>query len=166
MKTRGARQTAGFTLVEMLTYIVVLAAILGVGGGALNRLWSASGHIRREADDLRASLAAGELWRADVRGSAGAITTEGSGANQVLTLQPPTGETVYWAFVEGTVLRRVGTTNEWVAVLRQVRESAVREDSRGPVRAWRWDLELEPVSKKSHFRRQLSFLAVPPRLTP
>lgn len=166
MKTTATRQPAGFTLIEMLTYVVVLAAVLGVGGGALNRLWSASGHIRREADDLRASLAAGELWRADVRGSAGEITSEGSGANLVLTLHLTAGGTVHWAFVEGSVVRRVGATNEWVLVLRQVRDSAIREDSRGAIRAWRWDLELEPVSKKSRFRRQLSFLAVPSRPTP
>lgn len=166
MKTRPRRPTAGFTLVEMLTYIVVLAAILGVGGNALNRLWTVSGHIRREADDLRATLAAGERWRDDVRHSAGGISSEGSGTTQVLTLHPKAGAEVQWAFVEGVMLRRVGATNGWAPVLKQVRESAIREDTRGTIKAWRWDLELEPLSKKSRFRRQLSFLAVPNEPTP
>lgn len=160
MRIRVRRYPAGFTLLEMLTYIAVLAAILGVGGAALSRLWTASGHLRRETDDLRALLAAGERWREDVRGSAGAITSEVAGATQVVRLQPPQGAEIQWAFAEGAMLRRVGGTNDWTPLVRHVRASVIRPESRGDVRAWCWDVELEPIARTSRFQRQISFLAV------
>lgn len=161
MKIRLRRRSAGFTLLEMLTYIAVLAAILGVGGAALSRLWTASGHLRRETDDLRALLAAGERWREDVRGSAGAITSETFGTAQVVRLQPPQGAEIQWAFAEGAMLRRVGGTNDWTPLVRHVRASVIRPEPRGDIRAWCWDVELEPITRTSRFQRQISFFAVP-----
>ncbi len=151
----------GFTLIEALVYITVLAAILGLGYTTLARLWTSSGYIRRESDDLRAVLATGERWREDTRRTAVRISNETANQEHVLTLQPPDGSPISWAFHRGRILRRTGATNDWMELLDRVRSSTVTEESRGVVNAWRWDLELEPVSKKSRFRRQFSFLAVP-----
>ncbi len=161
MKAHPPRARCGFTLLEILTYIAVLAAVLGVGGAALGRLWTASGHLRREADDLKALLAAGERWREDIRRSAGAITADPTGADPVIHLRWQPDTEAQWTCVEGTVMRRAGENGDWVPLVRRVRSSRMLPEPRGAVQAWRWDVELEPVSPKAKFRRQLTFLAVP-----
>jgi hypothetical protein len=42
-----------------------------------------------------------------------------------------------------------------------LRASVIRPESRGDIRAWCWDIELEPITRTSRFQRQISFLAVP-----
>lgn len=152
--------TGGYTLIECLVYIVVLLSILAVGFGALNRIWTVSAQIRRESDDLRAVLNAGERWREDIRQSTGAIRSEREGENQVLIVRAGATNEVQWAFDGGRVLRREGSDSTWVPLLSRVRRSRAGEEVRHDIPTWRWDVEFEPVSKKARFQRAFSFVAV------
>jgi len=153
---------AGIALLHALVYVGVLTVILGTGGTALFRLWSVSGAMRRQGDDLRNALSIGERWRADVRATDGAIHVESEAGVQVLHL-PRTNGMVQWGFHQATVWRRNDTNAEWVVQLPRVRASVMAPEPRGELTAWRWELELEPASKKARLRPVLDFYGVPGR---
>lgn len=157
---RRTSPRAGYSLVELMIYLVVLLAILGVGGNALGRLWTASFHLRRQTDDLRSALAAGERWREDIRHTAGSIREDRAGNDLVLALPQGDGTVVQWAFAGAQVQRRSSPTNSWTRLLGNVKASTVQTDPRNGVAAWRWELELAPLTAKSRFERRFAFLAV------
>lgn len=154
------RSALGYSLVEALVYIAVLATILGVGFAAVNRIWSISAQIRRESDDLRAVLATGERWRDDIRQSQGAIRSEREGEYQVLIVSRGATNEVQWAFDGSRVLRREGADAPWSPMLSRVRHAEARAELRHDIPTWRWDVEFEPVSRKARFQRAFSFVAV------
>jgi prepilin-type N-terminal cleavage/methylation domain-containing protein len=149
----------GFTLIEVLIYIVVLAVIMGAGYAALFRSLDHSVLLRGGADDIANALHAGENWRADVRASRGALRVETNGTEHILLLPGP--REVSYRFATNTVLRRLGN-NDWSMVLGNIETSAFVADPRGEVPAWRWELALKPRAKKpGRIRPLFTFLAVP-----
>ncbi len=57
----------GFTLIECMIYIVVLAVVMGLGFSAFYRFLENWRDLARSSEDILQVLKAGELWRADIR---------------------------------------------------------------------------------------------------
>jgi len=159
---RGSR-VQGYLMVEALVYIGVVFVVLGVGYAALYRCIDNSMVMRRTANDITKTMHAGERWRADVRAAGASVSTEMVDGESTLRLRGGRDEVVY-AFHEGTVRRRAGS-GPWVTVLDRVNASSMQADTRGSVRAWRWELELQPQTKAAikagRVRPLFSFIAVP-----
>ena len=152
--------SAGYMIIECLVYGMVLLILLGVGYAAFYRCVENSVRLRRNASDIANALHAGERWRADVRAASSSIRFERTGTGQMLRLTGVRGEVAY-QFTTNAVLRRVGN-GTWTRMLNNVQSSAMETDQRPNVTAWRWELELEPSSKRpARVRPLFTFLAVP-----
>jgi Tfp pilus assembly protein PilE len=57
----------GYSLIECLVYIAVLAVVLNLSFVAYYRYEQHTRSLRRNADDITRALRAGERWREDVR---------------------------------------------------------------------------------------------------
>ncbi len=150
-------------LTEALVYIGVLFLLLGVGYAALHRCIDSSTLLRRNAEDISRTLHIGERWRADVRASGRNVRLLNTAEGQLLHLGSA-GQQVDYRFANNTVQRR-RNAGPWVTVLDQVKSSAMQSDSRDPVVAWRWELELQPRAKgrtvANRIRPLFTFLTVP-----
>lgn len=150
----------GFMLIECLVYIGVLLVLLGIGYAAMYRCMENSVALRRSTEDIARALNAGERWRADVRAANGTIGWEETADGRMLRMPGERGEVVY-QFTTNGVLRRVGP-GSWSCILTSVKSSTMHPDARDNVTAWRWELELQPRSKKPvRVRPLFTFLAVP-----
>ena len=149
----------GFTLIECLVYITVLAVILAIGSAAFYRFWDQDKAIRRNIDDIVRTLHAGESWRADLRSASGVIRVETNGTDQTLHIPSASGEIVY-AFTDGEVRKQI-TGGVWNVVLPAVISSQMQIDSRAQVNAWRWEVELPVQKKNAKIRPLFSFEVVP-----
>ena len=164
---RAARPTrlggAGYALLEALVYIGLVITLLGVGYAALYRCIDNSVALRRSADDVVRTLHLGERWRADIRAASGGVRLENGPGQETLYLSGTRG-TITYRFADGRVFRRLGE-GPWVRVLSDIQASTMRADARGEVRAWRWELELQPqtkgIVKAGRIRPLFTFLAVP-----
>src|SRR5579872_5938679 len=133
---------AGFTLLEILTYLAMLTIVLGVAIMSFHQCWDNSSHLRRNADDIVRALDAGDRWRADIRSATGQIQlTEAHGAEE-LKIPSSSGEIVY-AFANGELRRQSAGPPTNVRMLANVQSSQMESDPRGSVSAWRWELELK-----------------------
>ena len=155
----------GYLLVEVMVYIAVIVAVLGVAYAAMYRCIDSSIALRRNADDITSALQAGERWRADVRAATGSVRVEDSAAGQLLYLEGA-GKTVVYHFATNSVARRLGE-GPWVRLLPHVKASTMSADSRQQVTAWRWELELQTRATGSvrpgRIRPLFTFFAVPAR---
>jgi hypothetical protein len=161
---RDPRQRA-YLLIEVLVYIAVVTALLGVGYAAMYRCVDSSIALRRNADDITRALHAGERWRADVRAATRQIELENTDTGQLLHLEGDRGAVVY-RFATNAVFRSVNA-GPWIRLLDSVKSSYMTADAREYVTAWRWELELQPRAKGSvkpgRVRPLFTFLAVPER---
>jgi Tfp pilus assembly protein FimT len=147
----------GLTLIEALVYIAVLLAISAVAFSAVQRLWTATGHISAATDDCASALRAAEQWRRDVRSVRAPVTVEDEGRR--CRLEGPDG-TIVWSHGLGALWRQVGNRPAalWVA---RVEVCRFDEDPRQYVKAVRCDLILTPRSVRARQAPVFSFLAVP-----
>lgn len=152
--------TRAFTLIELLVYMTLLFLVLGLAYTAMYRSMDASTALRRNANDISQTLKTGELWRDDVRDAVRPIHLEKSG--QEIILHVPRKQTeVDYIFATNVVSRRVGR-GEWSTVLDHVKNCAFVDDQREKVKAWRWELELQPSRKRiTRVRPLFTFIAVP-----
>jgi len=150
-------------LIEAMVYLSLVFAIMGVGFAGLYFCIDASVALRRNADDIANALHAGERWRADIRAAGHGIESEVAGEQQVLHLKGARDE-VFYAFLEGEILRRTGD-GPWVPLLSHVKSSSMHSESQYKTTAWRWEMELQPQSKgrikPSRVRPLFTFFAVP-----
>ncbi len=158
---------AGYFLMEMLVYIGVLFALLGIGYVALYRCVDSSVALRRNAEEIARAIHAGEYWRADVRAARQGFKAELTGDGTVLHLLG--ARNVDYRFAEGVVSRRVDS-GPWIQVLERVKASTMQPDAVAGVTALRWELELETKTKAtvnpSRIRPLFTFLAVPQAHSP
>jgi Tfp pilus assembly protein PilE len=143
----------GYSLIECLVYIAVLAVVLNLSFVAYYRYEQHTRSLRRNADDITRALRAGERWREDVRT---AIAPPHAIANG-LAIPQQSGEVVY-VFADGAVWLQTGTTR--TIVLKEVKASSISDDSRQRVNAWRWELELASPQKVVLVHPLFSFTAV------
>lgn len=139
----------GFTLIEMLVYMVGLTVLLVAAYPALEKMIRSSRDLQRNADDVLRTIRAGELWRRDVRAASGAIQADGG----VLVIPQKSGAVAY-RFADGAVWRG----NEMV--LRGVQSSTMQPDRRQRVMVWIWEVELASRQKPPAVRPLFTFEAV------
>jgi hypothetical protein len=155
---------AGSLLIECLVYISVFAVILGLGIGAFYVCWDHSKALHYATDDITAALHAGERWRADVRHATGAIIGETAPGGERLRIPRGTNEIIYH-FHAGEVRRQAAASDFSELLLARVKASEMVKETRGPVAAWRWELELAPRRKETRLPLAFTFEAAAP-LTP
>jgi Tfp pilus assembly protein FimT len=162
MKIRCTRATGGeggFTLIECLAYIGLLAVVLGVATRLFFQSWDDSKALRRNADDIVRILHTGDQWRDDVRAATGLVqVTDADGVEQ-LRIPASTGEIVY-TFSNGELRRQAGAAAVNRVWLSNVKSSQMQSDSRRDVTAWRWELELKTVKKTARWRPLFTFETV------
>jgi hypothetical protein len=137
------RNTVGIMLIECLVYIAVFTVIIGLGLATFYLCWDNSKALRYATDDIAAALRAGERWRTDIRSATGTITVETTSAGELLQIPHGTNEVIY-RFNAGEICRQSAPAGFAEPILTAVRVSQMAMDSRGPVNAWRWELELKP----------------------
>ena len=156
-----ARIRTGYLLIECLVYLSVFAVILGLGLGAFYVCWDHSKALHYATDDITAALHAGERWRADVRRATGAIIGETTTAGGQVRIPLGTGDIIY-SFNDGEIHRRVATSDFSELLLANVKASEMVRETRGPVAAWRWELELVPRRKEIRLPLAFTFEAAQP----
>ena len=150
--------SAGYLLIECLVYIGVFAILLGIGYGAFYVCWDYSKALHYATDDINAALHAGERWRAGIRNATGKITVETTAAGEQLRIPCGTNEVLY-RFNAGEIRRQVASSDFSESLLPTVKASQMVMDARGPVSAWRWELELKSRRKESRLPLLFTFEA-------
>lgn len=150
----------GFTIIECLVYIVVMALILGMGLEAFYQCWDDNKAITRNGNDIVRTLQAGEAWRAEMRAATGPINTVTTNSEQTVRIPSGKKEVVY-SFANGEVRKRTGGDGQWLVVLPKIKSSQMQIDKRDQVTAWRWDVELESQRKNARVHPLFSFEVVP-----
>jgi hypothetical protein len=153
-----ARARAGYLLIECLVYLSVLVVILGLGLGAFYVCWDYSKALHYATDDINAALHAGERWRADIRSATGKITGETTPEGERLRIPHGANEIIY-NFNAGEVRRQIASSGFSELLLPKVSVSQMVTETRGPVAAWRWELELTPHRKETHLPLLFTFEA-------
>jgi hypothetical protein len=153
-----ARVRLGYLLLECLVYIAVFAVITGLGLATFYLCWDNSKALRYATDDIAAALRAGERWRADVRGATGQITVENTVTGELLRIPHGTNEVIY-RFNAGEIHRQLASSGFAAPMLTAVKASQMMVDRRGPVSAWRWELELKSRHKETRLPLQFTFEA-------
>ncbi len=143
----------GFTLIEMLVYIVGFTVVLTAAYPAFEKALRGSRDLQRTSDDILRTIHAGELWRKDVRSATGPLRAEGD----TLVIPQSSGEIVY-RFVDSAVWRETGTRRD--RFLRAVKSSSMRSGE-ATVTFWRWEVELASPQKNPPVRPLFTFKAVP-----
>ena len=162
MKTSASpRQFArGFTIIECLVYISVMAVILALGLEAFYRCWDDNKAITRNGNDIVRTLKAGEMWRADMRAATGPINLVTTNSEQILRIPSGKQELIY-SFVDGEIRKRTDESSTWHVVLPKVKSSQMEIDKRDQVTAWRWEVELTSQRRDGKMRPLFSFEVVP-----
>jgi len=162
MKTRRRRARggeSGFTLIECIVYIGLLAVVLGLASTIFFQSWDDSKALRRDADDIVRALRTGDQWRADLRAATGPVQlTDADGVEQ-LHIPASAGEIVY-TFSKGELHRQAGADTVNRVWLANVKSSRMQSDLRQDVAAWRWELELKTVKKTARWRPLFTFETV------
>lgn len=150
--------SAGYLLIECLVYIGVFAILLGIGYGAFYVCWDYSKALHYVTDDINSALHAGERWRADIRNATGKITVETTAEGEILRIPCGTNEVLY-RFNAGEIRRQVASSDFSELLLPTVKASQMVMDRRGPVSAWRWELELKSRRKEARLPLLFTFEA-------
>lgn len=159
-----ARAQAGYLLLECIVYLLIFTTILGLGLATFYLCWDNSKALLYATDDIAAALRAGERWRADVRSATGKITVETTVEGERLRIPCGTSEILY-RFNAGEVHRQIAASDFSELLLPTVKASQMLMDTRGPVSAWRWELELKSRRKETHLPLLFTFEAAT-RTTP
>lgn len=155
--SRDQAQT-GYLLIECLVYLSVIVVILGLGLGAFYVCWDYSKALHYATDDINAALHAGERWRADIRNATGKIAVETTPEGERLRIPHGANEIIY-NFNAGEVRRQIASSGFSELLLPKASGSQMVTETRGPVAAWRWELELTPRRKETHLTLLFTFEA-------
>ena len=149
----------GFSLIEALVYIGLLAVVLGFATKIFYQCWDDNKALRRNADDIVRVLHTGDQWRADVRAATGPVQLSGAAGAEQLHIPASAGEIIY-TFSNGELHRRTGVDAIDRLWLSNVKSSRMQSDARQDVAAWRWELELKSVKKTARWRPLFTFETV------
>ena len=152
------RAQTGYLLIECLVYLSVLVVILGLGLGAFYVCWDYSKALHYATDDINAALHAGERWRADIRNATGKITVEATPEGERLRIPHGANEIIY-NFNAGEVRRQIASSGFSELLLPKVKVSQMVTETRGPVAAWRWEVELTPRRQETRLPLFFTFEA-------
>jgi len=158
------RARTGVLLMECLVYIGLLVIILNLALVSFYLCWDNSKALTYATDDIAAALRAGERWRADIRSATGRITVETTSQGEDLRI-PRGKDVILYSFRAGEIHRRLASSNFSESLMATVRASQMVSDPRGPVNAWRWELQLESRRKETHLPLSFTFEAAA-KITP
>jgi hypothetical protein len=162
MKLRSSisrdRARTGYLLIECLIYLSMLVVVISLGLGAFYICWDYSKALHYATDDITAALHAGERWRADIRNATGKITVATTAEGERLRIPQGTNELIY-SFSAGEVHRQLASSGFSELLLLKVATSQMVTETRGPVAAWRWEVELTPRRKETHLSLRFTFEA-------
>lgn len=145
-------------LVECLAYIAVFAILLGGATTVFYFCWDHTKAVMYATDDIASVLRAGERWRADVRQATGSISVATTVAGEDVKI--PEGEKeILYHFDSGEMRRQISSSEFSELLLPKVKSSEMKMDARGEVRAWRWELELNPRRKETNLPLRFTFEA-------
>jgi len=150
---------SGISLIECLVYIAVLGVMISVGGFTIAKAWDAHRALSRNANDIQRAVNAGERWRAEIRSAIQPVEIR---SDRVRLRIPTTNGVIEYQFADGALQRRTGDQADWLPVLTRVRHSQMQPTTNTGLVAWRWELEMEPASKRARHRPLFTFTAVPP----
>jgi hypothetical protein len=153
-----ARARAGYLLIECLVYLSVFVVILGLALGAFYVCWDYSKALHYATDDINAALHAGERWRADIRNATGKITVETTAEGERLRIPCGTNVLIY-SFNADEVRRQIASSAFSELLLPKVKVSQMVTETRGPVAAWLWEVELTPHRKETRLPLLFTFEA-------
>jgi Tfp pilus assembly protein PilE len=153
-----ARGRAGITLIECMTFIAVFLILSSIAMGAFYFFWDRSAALISATDDISAALNAGERWRADVRGATGTITVETLASGETVNIPEGESEVVYH-FASGRMQRQIGSASFNPFQLTKILSSEMKSESRGGVKAWRWELQLAQRRKETYLPLLFTFEA-------
>lgn len=156
LKPPRRNRSQGITLIECLVYIGVLSVVFSMGLAAYHRYVDHTVALRRNSTDITQALAAGELWRADLR--AATQPPRFDAPDQTLRITQAKAEIAY-KFSDHQICRRTGTEAPWTIILPRVQQSEMTRDPRAQVTAWRWELELETYRPQATVRPLFTFIA-------
>lgn len=157
---RGNRCEKGFTLIECLVYIGVMAVVLTIGMTAFYHCWATQRAIRRNAEDVVRALRAGEQWRADVRAATGPIQQDETNAGGETFRIPSSKGDIIYTLVGGELCRKAGRTAPQMPWLPNVKASHMQATPYPGVVGWRWELELNPGKMQTKMRPLFTFETV------
>jgi hypothetical protein len=161
LHTSRLRRQAGILLTECLVYIAVFAILLGIGTATFYFCWDHTRAIVLDSNDIESALRAGERWRVDVRSAIGPIAVETASDGETVTI-PETGKQIIYHFQKGEIRRQTASSDFSELLLPSVKTSMVKPDTRGQVKAWRWELEVTPQRKDANLPFLFTFEAVQP----
>ena len=150
--------SAGYLLIECLVYLSVIVVVLGLGFGAFYVCWDYSKALHYATDDINAALHAGERWRADIRNATGKITGEATPEGGRLRI-PHGANEIFYNFNAGEVRRQIASSGFSELLLSKVKVSQMVMETRGPVAAWRWGVELNSRRKEARLPLLFTFEA-------
>jgi len=142
-----SRRASGIMLIDCLVYIACFFMITGVGFSFFYTCWDGSFALRRNSEDIENGLRAGEIWRSDIRGATGHIRVESLPGAEKIYVPGKSGEIVY--NFAGNSLTRTLEGQPARELLSNVKQSRMEASPRQHVTAWRWELELMPVKKRT-----------------
>ena len=152
------RARSGVLLIECIVYIGLFAVVVGLGLMTFYLCWDNSKALMYAADDIAAALRAGERWRADVRNATGKISIETTAQGEFLRI-PHGRSAVLYNFSAGEIHRQLASSNFSELLLATVQASQMVQEARGPINAWRWELELKLRRKEAHLPLSFTFEA-------
>jgi len=152
------RGDKGWTLIECLIYLALFFLVGWLAFEAFYRTWDHTRALNRGADEIAATLKAGEQWRADVRAAVAAPETVEQGDSKVFRLRQK-GREVNYVFRTNTVVREVEGLPP-VVLLANVKACAIEKEQRRQVLALKCEIELKTRQKSAHVRPLFTFTAV------
>ncbi len=167
MRTKRSFPRAhGFSLLECLVYIAVFAVVTAVAFSMFYQYLSHSRRLQVMAADVLQVMKAGEQWRQDLRQAVGPLQLETNAQEQALQVPQARGKITY-LFSLGSIWRIENEPADPRLLVPHVKASRMVADPRQVVSAWKWELELQPSSRKAKLRPLFTFLvAVPKEVVP
>ena len=151
---------SGIALVECMVYIVLLFLVMGMAYAGFYEVLEHTTKLNRTAADINRVLHAGELWRADVRGSVG-LPKQGEVGSQLVWQIPQGKKEIVYLFKGDTVYRQEGNNAAPAPFLAQVKSSRMLLDKGQQVTSCRWEVELDGGRKPGKMKPLFTFQAVP-----
>lgn len=157
-QSRHVGRTAGILLIQCVVYIAVFAILTAIGFAAFYLCWDDSKAVVHATDDIGSALRAGERWRADIRSATGKITVEPSAAGEQVRI-PGREKAIVYRFESGGLYREIPALQTSQLVLPKVNASQMREEMRGGVTVWRWELDVSVRRPETHLPLLFTFEA-------
>ncbi len=156
----SVRRQSGILLAECLVYIAVFFILFGIATATFYVCWNHTHAIVYAADQVESAVRAGEHWRTDIRAATGPISVETADNGETIHI-PENGREILYRFHDHQVERQATSSPTPEVILHLVKSSDMKADIRGGVAGWRWEVEVSPRRKETHFPLLFTFEAVP-----